>query len=151
MPETDARKKWARENTTMLQVRLNNNTDADILQQLNRADNKQGYVKELIRADIKEGKIMSHEINTHGLTMTGLEAAAQETSCIRENSGHCVHIRYDASAGKVYATFFVDTNNWVESSDPAVISIGHFTGPTTAQRIADIIADSMQYYNKATQ
>ena len=33
-------------------LRLNILTDADILQLLDEVDNKQGYIKELIRADI---------------------------------------------------------------------------------------------------
>ena len=40
-------------NTTRLYVRLNNKTDADILEHLDQIENKQGYVKNLIRKDMK--------------------------------------------------------------------------------------------------
>lgn len=40
-------------NTTRLYVRLNNKTDADILEHLNQIENKQGYIKDLIRKDMK--------------------------------------------------------------------------------------------------
>ena len=40
-------------NTTQFKMKLNNKTDADILEKLNSVDNKQGYIKELIRRDIE--------------------------------------------------------------------------------------------------
>lgn len=43
-------------NTTQLKMKLNNITDADILKQLSTKINKQGYIKDLIRQDIKNGK-----------------------------------------------------------------------------------------------
>jgi hypothetical protein len=33
---------------------LNTKTDADILEKLNEVENKQGYIKELIRADLSK-------------------------------------------------------------------------------------------------
>jgi cell filamentation protein len=41
---------WDRENTTQFKLKLNNRTDRDILEWLDGLDNKQGSVKELIRA-----------------------------------------------------------------------------------------------------
>ncbi len=41
---------WDREHTTQFKLKLNNRTDRDILDWLNGLDNKQGSVKELIRA-----------------------------------------------------------------------------------------------------
>ena len=35
-------------------IKLNLKTDADILEQLEKVGNKQGYIKELIRKDIAE-------------------------------------------------------------------------------------------------
>lgn len=40
-------------NTTRLYIRLNNKTDSDILEHLDQIENKQGYVKDLIRKDMK--------------------------------------------------------------------------------------------------
>lgn len=36
-----------------INIRLNKETDLDIIEKLNNVDNKQGYIKELIRKDIK--------------------------------------------------------------------------------------------------
>lgn len=41
--------------TRQIRLKLNINTDADILAKLDCVDNKQGYIKELIRANIKAG------------------------------------------------------------------------------------------------
>lgn len=57
MAETEAQKrareKYEKANTVQLHFKLNRNTDADILAKLESVDNKQGYIKELIRDDIK--------------------------------------------------------------------------------------------------
>ena len=36
-------------------IKLNNKTDADIISKLGAVKNMQGYIKELIRADLKAG------------------------------------------------------------------------------------------------
>lgn len=58
--ESEARKqakaKWDADNTVQIKLKLNKHTDADILKQLDAMPNKQGYIKELIRADMKSGK-----------------------------------------------------------------------------------------------
>ena len=41
-------------NTKQLKLKLNLTTDKDILAKLDEVDNKQGYIKGLIRADIKK-------------------------------------------------------------------------------------------------
>jgi len=43
---------WNKENTKRVYIRLNQHTDADILEKLDSLDNVQGYIKSLIRADI---------------------------------------------------------------------------------------------------
>lgn len=40
-------------NTVQIKMKLNRKTDADILDKLDGVGNKQGYIKSLIRADIK--------------------------------------------------------------------------------------------------
>lgn len=47
-----AQSKWIRENTKGFYIRLNKSTDQDIIDALANKDNKQGYVKALIRADL---------------------------------------------------------------------------------------------------
>lgn len=48
--------KWQRENLVRVVIKLNKNTDQDILDKLDSLDNRQGYIKALIRADISKKK-----------------------------------------------------------------------------------------------
>lgn len=54
MPSTKAQIAWNEAHTTRVVMRLNHNTDADILSKLEAVGNKQGYIKELIRNDLKK-------------------------------------------------------------------------------------------------
>lgn len=45
---------YDRENTTRINLKLNNRTDADIINRLQTVDNIQGYIKQLIREDMKK-------------------------------------------------------------------------------------------------
>jgi hypothetical protein len=47
-----ATKKYQKANTRMFTLRLNLNTDMDIINKLEQVENKQGYIKQLIRTDI---------------------------------------------------------------------------------------------------
>lgn len=44
--------KFTKEKTISVNLRLNKNTDADIIAKLETVDSKMGYIKSLIRADI---------------------------------------------------------------------------------------------------
>lgn len=48
--------KYQAANTKLFSIRLNLNTDSDIIKRLKEVENKQGYIKNLIRADIKAGE-----------------------------------------------------------------------------------------------
>lgn len=48
--------KYDKENTKRVYIKLNKNTDSDILSYLDSKPNKQGYIKELIRKDMKPNK-----------------------------------------------------------------------------------------------
>ncbi len=48
-----AQAKYDKDNTVQLKLKLNKKTDSDIIARLAAADNMQGYIKELIRADIR--------------------------------------------------------------------------------------------------
>ena len=50
--------KYDAENTKMVSVKLNRNTDRDILDQIARVNNVSQYLKTLIRKDIAESKLM---------------------------------------------------------------------------------------------
>ena len=45
--------KYDSKNTRGIYLKLNVNTDKDILDHLDGMDNKQGYIKELIRSDLR--------------------------------------------------------------------------------------------------
>ncbi len=47
-----AHQRWVAEHTTRIVMNLNHNTDAEILEKLATVPSKQGYIKDLIRADI---------------------------------------------------------------------------------------------------
>lgn len=47
---------YDRENTRMFCLKLNRKTDKDVIEALEAVDNKQGYIKALIRADIERSK-----------------------------------------------------------------------------------------------
>ena len=47
-----AQKKYTKKATKRIAFDVNVNTDGDIIQRLSEVPNKQGYIKELIRADI---------------------------------------------------------------------------------------------------
>ena len=49
-----ASKKYDKEHTKQINLKLNLETDADILARLEEVASKQGYIKELIREDIKK-------------------------------------------------------------------------------------------------
>lgn len=49
-----AQKKYDAENTRQFHLKLNRRTDEDVLEKLDSVANKQGYIKELIRADLKK-------------------------------------------------------------------------------------------------
>jgi hypothetical protein len=52
-PKTKPQRDYHKTHTTPFIFRLNNKTDADIISHLSGLDNKQGYVKRLIRADME--------------------------------------------------------------------------------------------------
>ena len=48
-----AQVKYDKQNTASVYLKLNKKTDSDILKKLEETGNKQGYIKALIRNDIK--------------------------------------------------------------------------------------------------
>lgn len=61
MPRTEAQKRASAEfnkrKTVQVALRLNIETEKDIIDQLNQVPSKMGYIKELIRKDIASNKI----------------------------------------------------------------------------------------------
>lgn len=56
MADSQAKREWMKANTTVITMKLNHRTDADIIEQLTTVDNKNGYIKQLIRADIAKAQ-----------------------------------------------------------------------------------------------
>jgi len=46
--------KYDRDHTRQVMLKLNLSTDSDIIEKLDAVDNRQGYIKSLIRNDIKK-------------------------------------------------------------------------------------------------
>ena len=53
MSQSENSIKYDKANTRRVYIKLNKNTDSDILAYLDSKSNKQGYIKELIRKDMK--------------------------------------------------------------------------------------------------
>lgn len=49
-----AQAKYDAENTRQVHLKLNRRIDRDVLEKLDSVANKQGYIKELIRADLRK-------------------------------------------------------------------------------------------------
>lgn len=49
MPDSDAKKNWMKANTVQITAKLNQHTDADILQYLSIQPSKQGAIKQALR------------------------------------------------------------------------------------------------------
>ena len=43
-------------NTVQIKIKLNHNTDAELIEKLKSVGNKQGYIKNLIKQDIKNDR-----------------------------------------------------------------------------------------------
>lgn len=56
-PQSLAQSKYDKVNTKGVYLKLNITTDEDIIVWLEKMPNKQGYIKELIRADIEKNPI----------------------------------------------------------------------------------------------
>lgn len=55
--QIEAINKFNREKTKVVPVRLNKQTDADIIEHLETVGSKMGYIKRLIREDMKNGRM----------------------------------------------------------------------------------------------
>ena len=55
MPESEAKKKWMKEITTFIGLKLNHNTDSDILEAL-QGKQKQTEIKRLLRIALQSEK-----------------------------------------------------------------------------------------------
>lgn len=81
-----AQSKWIKENTKGFYIRLNVASDLDIIQHLSTKENKQGFVKELIRADLarETGKAMQDGFNA-GLRGSWEQAKARQAERLKNH------------------------------------------------------------------
>lgn len=56
MADSKAKRDWMKANTTVITMKLNHRTDADIIAHITNVDNKNGYIKQLIREDIAKNQ-----------------------------------------------------------------------------------------------
>lgn len=56
MADSQAKAAWDAEHTTRITIKLNNNTDSEVVAKLAAVPSKQGYIKQLIKADIAKNK-----------------------------------------------------------------------------------------------
>lgn len=52
--KSEAQARYDSANTIRVALKLNKKTDADIINKLNQQGSKQGYIKKLIRADLRK-------------------------------------------------------------------------------------------------
>lgn len=52
---------WQKENTTQFTIRLQNSTDADIIEKLEAAESRQGEVKRLMRLGLEYERILNEQ------------------------------------------------------------------------------------------
>jgi hypothetical protein len=57
IPDSEAKKKWDRENAVYVSIKLMKKNDADIIQKFESVPNRQGYIKSVVRQDIAKTKI----------------------------------------------------------------------------------------------
>lgn len=68
---------YDREHTKLIGMKLNLKTDADILAFLATKENVQGYLKDLIRKDMKGAKTMTYKIKPEFLDLWGSDATEE--------------------------------------------------------------------------
>ena len=64
----EAQARYDKENTQSVMIKLNKKTDSDILAKLSEVPNKQGYIKDLIRGDLRsDGDVATVESLRYGI------------------------------------------------------------------------------------
>ena len=59
--ELAAQDKWKKKNTTMIGMRLQNTTDADIIEAIMNSSSKQGEIKRLVRLGLEYERILNEQ------------------------------------------------------------------------------------------
>ena len=93
------------------------------------------------------------KVNTYGLKMIGLKAAAGETKGISYYTGEYVQIAYDIDDGRVVTAFYSSVDRLDDGDRPgtcygSIIIVCNATSPMTAQQIAAEIAERVAEFNE---
>lgn len=54
MPESKSQARWRKEHTTGIRIRLNHNTDSDILEWLDKQSSRQGAIRAVLKEHIRQ-------------------------------------------------------------------------------------------------
>jgi hypothetical protein len=115
-----ARKKYDLENTRQIRIKLNKKTDKDILDCLDSQENRQGYIKKLIRTDIQGCRFCKNVTIEHeekyvelaygdmylGLTPWGYVLKVYYTHCINKGIVGNFLIEYCPGCGRNLKEYF---------------------------------------------
>lgn len=101
---SERQKRYDDKNVTRFCLKLNNKSDADIIERFKKADNIQGYIKRLVRRDAGMSEFWKSVI---GLTETGFEMYKLESDA---DGNRTARMR---SAGGVWVTEIKETKKGV--------------------------------------
>lgn len=82
-------------------------------------------------------------LNTYGLKMKGIKAAAGDTKYIDSAAGRYVQISYNEETGDIYSDYQISCNSWNEYHDRSIFTAIRATCPMTMQEIADGIKTAL--------
>lgn len=85
-------------------------------------------------------------LNTHGIKMTGIKAAAGATKGLQGcYSGFYEELFFDLRTGEVWtkSQYSIGHNSWTDYHDDNVVKVCDLSDPTTMQEIADLIKQRM--------
>lgn len=78
---SEAQRKYDEQNARRYQLKLNRKTDADIIERLDRVGSMQGYIRDLIRADIEKDKGVREYYQIIDANIEEVRAMEQEGNC----------------------------------------------------------------------
>lgn len=107
---SDAKTRWDKENAKHYGIKVMLNTEADIAQKLDNVDNRSGYIKNLIREDIKPerryaqiAQKVAADIGANGFRILQRYAPYIKTTEIRQLGSGFVWVTYLDEHGQIVA------------------------------------------------
>ena len=91
---------------------------------------------------------MRKRVNTHGLTIKGLKETSGATcKCVGDSYFQIV---YDMDSKLVFQCYNWTRNEWQEFKSSTMLVVGTTTGHLTMQEIADMVGQSINFYEGTT-